>query len=89
LPKQPRFYFITAAALYIGGALGMEIIGGVYADFDGQQNLAYALFTNLEEVLEMLGVITFIYGLLHYIGNWKDALEIEVKILEVRKQSRS
>lgn len=80
LPKQSRWYFMAAATLYIGGALGMEIIGGVFADFNGQQNLAYALFTNLEEVLEMLGIITFIYGLLNYISHWTEIMEVQVKI---------
>jgi hypothetical protein len=88
LPRQSRFYFILAATLYIGGALGMEIIGGVYADSEGQQNLGYALFTTVEEVMEPLGIVTFIYALLHYIGNWADNLEVQVKFLGVNRESQ-
>ena len=82
LPKRTRFHFISAAFMYIGGALIMEMIGGAYSENNGQQNLIYALMTNVEEVLEMTGIIIFIYGLLYYLNKSKQQLQINVKFFE-------
>ncbi|MGB7427247.1 MAG: hypothetical protein WA933_05495 [Microcoleaceae cyanobacterium] len=80
LPKQTRFHFILAAILYIGGALGMEIVGSYWTDLEGQQNLVYALMATLEEVMEMMGIIVWIYGLLIYIQKLQSHLNINIKI---------
>ncbi|MGH2412354.1 MAG: hypothetical protein ACRDEA_01385 [Microcystaceae cyanobacterium] len=83
LPKRSRFHFILAAALYIGGALMMEMVGSEIAELEGQQHLTYALLASLEEVMEMMGVIVFIYGLLFYIGQWAQDLQLQIKIFDV------
>ncbi len=79
LSKQTRFHFIFAAILYIGGGLGMEMVGGYWTDLEGQQNLVYALMATLEEVMEMMGIIVFIYGLLTYLKVWQNELKIHIK----------
>ncbi|MGK7876037.1 MAG: hypothetical protein AB4426_22875 [Xenococcaceae cyanobacterium] len=89
LPKRSRYHFILAAMLYVGGALGMEMVGGYYTGLEGQQHLTYALIATLEEVMEMMGVIFFIYGLLFYIGRWTQDLQVQVKILEISDRSDS
>lgn len=68
LPKQLRRYFLIAISLYVGGALGMEMVGSYYDGIDGQQNLVYAMLATVEEVMEMMGCVVFIYGLLTYLG---------------------
>lgn len=83
LPNQSRNHFVLAAIIYIGGALGMEMVGSYFAELEGQQHLTYALIAVLEEVMEMLGIIAFIYGLLFYIGRWAQDLQVQVKILDV------
>jgi hypothetical protein len=70
---------MLAAFLYIGGALGMEMVGSYIAEWQGQQNLLYALVATTEEVIEMIGIIVFIYGLLYYLGRW--AKHIDIKII--------
>ncbi|MBR8826931.1 MAG: hypothetical protein DSM107014_03335 [Gomphosphaeria aponina SAG 52.96 = DSM 107014] len=89
LPKRSRFHFMLAAMLYIGGALGMEMVGGLYAHLQGKQNIVYALIANLEEVMEMMGIIVFIYGLLYYMGKWQDNFQLEVKVTGVNSNSQS
>jgi hypothetical protein len=79
LPRRSRFHFMLAAFLYIGGALGMEMVGSYIAEWQGQQNLLYALVATTEEVIEMIGIIVFIYGLLYYLGRW--AKHIDIKII--------
>lgn len=83
LPKRSRYHFTLAAILYIGGALGMEMLGSYYAELEGQQHLTYALLANLEEVMEMMGTVVFIYGLLLYSGRWTQELQLQIKIIEV------
>ncbi len=66
LPADTRHAFLLAAALYLGGCIGVEMIGGAFDAAYGQQHLVYALISSLEEALEMAGVIVFIWALLVY-----------------------
>ncbi len=86
LPAQSRYHFILAAAIYIGGALVMEMIGSHYAEFDGQQRLTYALIATAEEIMEMMGTIIFIYGLLTYIRQWANNLQLQINIADSQKR---
>jgi hypothetical protein len=67
LPSGHKLRFFTSAALYIGGALGVEIIGSIYVMRNGIQDIPYFLFTTVEETLEMVGVIYFINTLMIYL----------------------
>lgn len=87
LPKQSRLHFVLAASLYIGGALLMEMVGSYFAELQGQQHLPYALIATLEEVMEMSGIIIFIYGLLVYIRQWSNNFGIEVHVSSNDKHS--
>lgn len=64
LRPATRRLVLLAGILYVGGALGMEVINGFYADAYGTANLGYELLTTLEESLEMLGVVALVYALL-------------------------
>lgn len=76
LPHDTRRLFFIAGALYIGGALGMEVVDGLYATFYSNSDLVYVLLTHIEELLEMLGVAIFIYSLLLHISS--DVKELKV-----------
>lgn len=67
LPQKTRSLFIKAGTLYVSGALGMELIGGYYAEISAQNTITYFFVTTIEETLEMLGIVVFIYALLSYI----------------------
>lgn len=67
LDTRIRYWFIISGALYLSGALGMELIGGYLMETSGSGTFIYALCTNIEETLEMLGISFFIYTLLKYI----------------------
>ena len=62
LPKRTAILFAVAGAIYIGGAVGVEIIGEPL-DAD---TIQYNLLTVLEEGMETFGVIFFIHVLLSY-----------------------
>lgn len=67
LPTKTRLSFLVAVILFIGGAIGVELIGGRYAELNGTQNLMYSMIiVTIEESLEMGGLIVFIWALLRY-----------------------
>jgi len=82
LRPATRRLVLLAGMLYVGGALGMEIIDGAYADSYGTGNLGYELLTTIEETLEMLGVTAFVFALL-------TDLELYVHGAETRGDSAS
>jgi hypothetical protein len=87
LPAKTRFTFMVAAALFIGGALGLELVGGRYAELHGGENLTYNILATVEESLEMAGVIVFIYALLKHIAdNYK---EVRFRFDNLEGNSRS
>jgi hypothetical protein len=68
LPVRTRRLLLSAGAVYVGGALGVESISGWEAAIHGEYTLAYHLIVTLEELCEMMGVVLFIYALLDYLG---------------------
>ena len=80
LPRRYARLFLTAAALYIFGAIGLEMAAGYYADNHQQWNrLIWLGLTTVEEGLEMFGIITFIYALLHYIQSFVGDLNVHIE----------
>jgi len=67
LPVSTKKMFVAACALYIGGAMGMELPGGYLASTTGMQTVPYLIVITLEESLEMLGIVVFIHALMSYI----------------------
>ncbi|MEG5063392.1 hypothetical protein QUB33_07185 [Microcoleus sp. B3-A4] len=71
LPVSTRKLFVAAGALYIGGAIGMEMLAGYIVYTTGPGNhLFYVIVTTLEEFLEMLGIVVFIHALISYIKTY-------------------
>lgn len=75
LPTRIRNLFVIAGIMYVGGALGMEMVGGYYLSVFGE-TLGEKLVTNTEESFEMLGVVVFIYALLLYLGLYAEKIEV-------------
>lgn len=76
LPVRTRALFLIAGCLYLGGAIGVELLDGKYAEIYGKKNLTYMLMSNAEESLEIAGVIAFIYALLDYLANHYKSIEL-------------
>jgi hypothetical protein len=65
LEPIPRFWFATAALLYLLGAVGFEALGGARLEAAGTEgDVVYAALYTVEEALEMAGLIVFMYALL-------------------------
>ncbi len=86
LPAKTRLTFLIAATVYLGGAIGMELIGGSFAEAHGMQNLPYIMIVTLEESLEMAGVIIFIRALLIYIAD--NYNEVRLRFEAVNEKTR-
>ena len=78
LPARTRQLFLLAGAVFVGGAMGVEALSGWHASSHGEHNLTYHLIITLEELLEMAGVVLFIYALLDYAGRQFGKLSFHV-----------
>ena len=67
LPPRTRALFAAAAAVYLGGALGVEMAGGYSASRWGDETFAYGMLTSLEEAMELAGGVLLAYGLADYL----------------------
>ncbi|NDV12371.1 hypothetical protein [Crenobacter caeni] len=68
LPRRLALGLVLAGTVYLGGALGVEMIGGWYSEQYGEQNLGYKLITTLEESCEMFGVLLLVRLMLHQLA---------------------
>ena len=69
LPGETRSLFLVAGTCFVGGAIGMELVGGYYHDLFGYDNMTYKMIDTIEECLEMVGILVFIYALVSYMGS--------------------
>ncbi len=76
LDRPTRLALIVSAVLYVGGAIGLELIGGRYAEAHGSWNLTYSMITTLEEGLEMAGSILLVHTLLRYLERQYGAVRL-------------
>jgi hypothetical protein len=77
LPAPTRGLFIVAGAVYVGGAVGMELVEGyVVEDYHGTENLAFIVASTVEEGLEMVGIVIFIRALMGYLGDTTGTVEL-------------
>lgn len=62
----------------------MKLLAGYHTDLlalhNQQPNMTYAIIMTIEELLEMLAIIVFIYALLSYISFYMKGVSIQVNI---------
>lgn len=82
LPKATRWIFLAAGALYVGGAVGMEMVGGQVFQEEGTPGrtlVPYMIAMTIEECAEIGGVTLFIFGLLRHLQTRSARLQLEVR----------
>jgi hypothetical protein len=76
LPRRTAMLFVLAGGLYVGGALGLEMVGWHHryplhaldpTDWEASKTMTYAVINHAEELMEMTGTIIFVYALLSFI----------------------
>ena len=60
LPARTRRLFLIAGGVYVGGALGLEILGSYMATRFGRESIPYEAAVVVEEFCEMVGVVIFL-----------------------------
>ena len=66
LPRRFAILFVVSGALFVGGAVGMELASAKAIDAYGVASLAHAATQTVEESLEMAGAILFFFSLARY-----------------------
>jgi hypothetical protein len=89
LPPQTRIHFLIAAAMFLGGAVGLELVEGQHGEIYGVETLTYIALVTAEESLEMLGVIVFIKALFSYISATFGALEFRLENSQSKAEVRA
>ncbi|HWO18938.1 MAG TPA: hypothetical protein VNO30_09180 [Kofleriaceae bacterium] len=75
LPAATRRRLIVAGAIYIGGAVGMELPLGWWAERAGPDGLGYAVIDWVEETLELCGASLAVVALVAHRADRADQAE--------------
>lgn len=79
LPPAIRWRFVIGGALFLTGALVLEMIEGRYDTQRGVENMPYRIMVAIEESLEMTGIVIFISALLTYLSELADTVEFRIR----------
>lgn len=71
-----RFRFIRAGAIFVGGAMGVELVLGYWTDLHGSSNLGYAVIDWVEETMEMTGAGLFLSALVAVLADQSGQLRV-------------
>jgi hypothetical protein len=77
LPRRTCLRFLVAGAIYVGGAVAMELPLGYWTEKHGSHNLGYGLIDAVEEGLEMVGINLFILWLVDHLAGSNVALRFQ------------
>lgn len=79
LPPRFQKSFFIASLIYFIGAFLMEMVGGKFLSFYGQNNFGYAIITTIEESFELVGLIILLNSLLSYCKDELPNLSIKLE----------
>lgn len=82
LPSKTRFGLILSGAIFVGGAIGVDMISAAEyeaAKETGVRSLKYYLLYSLEEFMEMFGIALFIYYVLDYLASLTPCIELKLR----------
>lgn len=79
LDPDVRRTLLVGGALYLVGALGLEMLGGAWADTYGTETAGYRMvFTSLEETLEGVGIVLALCAVLEAIRRIRPRVAIDL-----------
>jgi hypothetical protein len=79
LPTDTKWLFLAAGLLYVGGAFALEMLEGLHNDLYSKSDVMSAVLGGGQDVVEMLGVLVFVYALMSYIGRHLKDLHFRIK----------
>jgi hypothetical protein len=78
IPRKTMILFLMAGGVFVGGSVGVDYIGELYKNVYGQDNFTFSIMNGIEEVLEMEGIIIFIYALLDHLKDISEETHIRI-----------
>ncbi len=76
LKSEIRNGLIIAGAFYVGGALGLELLGGYLAESRGFDAASYIAVMTCEETCELVGIATLNFVLLRYLTRLSPQIQV-------------
>ncbi|MBS7670672.1 hypothetical protein [Croceicoccus gelatinilyticus] len=64
--RRSAALMVAAGIVYVGGAVGVEMVSGMMKGTYGFGSLPFMISTTIEETLELVGLAIFIYALTNY-----------------------
>lgn len=80
LPNPVRNLVILSGSIFVGGAIGVEFLEGYFEHKYGHYHFTSHAAYTLQELMEMSGVILFIYTLLTYISHNRKKVILKFKM---------
>ena len=81
LDRTTRILFVISGAMFVSGAIGVELIEGAIVDRSGVEggftSMQLTFAQALEEALELFAIVLFIYALLDYLKRRVGNLRVE------------
>ncbi len=84
LPARTRTLFVLSGALFVGSAVGMEMLEGYYDVVYGHGGWGYVLLSTIEEVGEMVAMALFINVLMDYMAHYVPEVRLRVSAMKPR-----
>ncbi|HEY1022499.1 MAG TPA: hypothetical protein VGE06_09290 [Flavisolibacter sp.] len=78
-PKPVRTRFIVSGALFVFAAAGIESIEGYLMKATAEDPVVLMITTTVQEFLEMVSIIVFVAGILHYLALRSKKLDLTFK----------
>jgi hypothetical protein len=67
IDRRTAVLFVVSASIYVMGAVGMDIVGGLIVERSGMESIGHTVSQFFEEAFEMLGILLFLYALLDHL----------------------
>ena len=82
IPRATASRLLRSGAVYVGGAIGMEMIGSfaVRSSLIRLHSPWYGAITGLEEALELLGIILLIDALMRELLDQQDSVDLTLRL---------
>lgn len=77
LPRRYGVMFLVAGAMFVSGALGLEILSASEAEAHGTETIRYSVLYTIEEMLEMGAIVLFAFAMMQYLEERMGDLKIK------------
>jgi hypothetical protein len=80
LPRKTRVLFIISGIIFVLAAVGLDIVGGILISRNSVPRLLEPFLITIEELVENLAIVLFIYALLSHIKYHMEISEIKFQV---------